>query len=495
MPRTSTSDTRSSSPVWFALPLLLTLGLYGPACLGAEWVTDDWHLIVHHLRPGDIAGEWTTATHAHAANVEGGFLWRPLTSTVYQVWGGAFGRTPPPFRFLSLLFHLANIGLVLAVARRWGAAVLPTAAVATLLAVHPLLVDAVGWVSDLYDLMATTLLLGSAWLAAGRQHLGPRVAGSAGLFLAALLCKESSVAWAAALPAALLVLRGWRGAAAHAAGLGLTAALHAQWHAAVVGAFDRSARDVLLDSPFPTVWLDYLSWPFHLPVRAGYTHLVAPGAEPLPVGGLLFILASGALLVAVRQQPVARPLAAALGTWVVLVSPGALAAAAFLNQPFRYLYLPMVLTAPLLALAAESAPARLRRVGLVAVPVALVLAWTAAVRVQAWQSEPALYEAEHVAEPDNSFAAKELGRIHVARGEVESGMALWAQALRAPPASSFVMDVQQERLDYAQAALAVGRPAEAVWALDAFVDAEAEAGRAVDPSIQQLRARAIAEAG
>jgi predicted Zn-dependent protease len=155
----------------------------------------------------------------------------------------------------------------------------------------------------------------------------------------------------------------------------------------------------------------------------------------------------------------------------------------------------MVLVAPLFALVLDRAPPRGRRLGLAAVPLALVLAWVAAGRVAAWQSETTLYEAELAAEPDNSFAAKELGRLRVGEGATDEGLALWARALRNPPASPFVMDVQRERLDFAQATLALGRPAEAVWALEDFLAAEAAAGRPIDPSVRQLHARAVQEAG
>ena len=185
---------------WLLVPVLAAAAVYLPAASGADWITDDRYLIARHLRPGDVLGEWTTATHAHAADVVGGYLWRPLTSTVYQVWAGLFGRSPTPFRLLSVLVHLLNVGLVWAAARRFGAGARAAGIGALLFALHPLGPDAVCWISDLYDVLAATFLLGGMLLALGEGRMATRVGGGAVLFLAALLSKESALAWVAALP-------------------------------------------------------------------------------------------------------------------------------------------------------------------------------------------------------------------------------------------------------------------------------------------------------
>jgi hypothetical protein len=474
--------------------------VYLPAAAGADWITDDRHLIAGHLRPGDVLGEWTTATHAHAADVVGGYLWRPLTSTLYQAWAGVFGRAPAPFRALSVLVHLLNVGLVGVAARRLGAGPRAAALGALLFGLHPLGPDAVCWISDLYDVLAATFLLGGLVLALGTGRLVARVAGGAVLFLAALLSKEAALSWAAALPAALLLLRGARPALAHGAALGITAAAHSAWHAAIVGGFERSALDLMHDSPFLATWLDYLWWPVGMPVAAGYTHLLTPGAVPLSPGGAAVVLALLVALALGARRPGggARLAAVALGLWAVMLAPGALAAASFLNQAARYLYLPLALAMPALIAAAAHGSARLppeRRWLPALVAVGWTLAWAprTLARIGDWQSEPSLYLAEHRAEPDNPFAAKELGRILFASGETDAGIALWAEAVAHPPASRYVMDVQRERLDLAQAAASVGRTGLALRCLDDFIAAEAEAGRTVDPSVLTLRARIAGE--
>ena len=469
--------------------------VYLPAAAGAEWITDDRHLIAGHLRPGAVLGEWTTATHAHAADVVGGYLWRPLTSTVYQLWAGVFGRSPGPFRVLAALSHLLNVGLVGAVSRRLGVGPRAAAIGALVFALHPLVPDAVCWISDLYDVMAAGLLLAGLWVALGPGRDLPRAALGAGLFLLALLSKEAALAWAVALPAALLWLRGWRTALPHAVGLAAVAAVHARWHAAVVGGFERSALDLMRDGPFLETWLDYLWWPLGMPVAAGFTHLLTPGELPVSLGGAVVVgvLLAAALGAIRRPGGALRALSVGLGLWVVMVAPGALAASSFLNQAARYLYLPLAVATPSLALAAARATTMLpagRRILPALIAVGWVVAWAPRTlgRVADWRSEAALYTAEHEAEPDNPFAGKELGRMLFAAGQTDAGIGLWAAAVASPPASRYVMDVQAERLDLAQAAASVGRTALAVQCLDDFIAAEAEAGRAVDPSVHALRA-------
>ncbi len=471
---------------WALLPLGLTLALYLPAAWGADFISDDRPLIPGHLHPGDILGEWTTPTHEHAAGRVGGYLWRPLTSTVYQLWGELFGRTPLPFRLLNVGVHVLDLGLLIAVARRLGASWRAAALVATAWAVHPLLPDAVCWVSDTYDLMATGFLLAAAWLALGEGRTGLRAAGGALLFLAALLSKESALAWAAALPGALLVLRGWRPALVHAAWLAPTAWLHARWHAAVVGRFRTSALDIVARGGFFEVWSDYARWPLHLPVRAGFTHLVSPETAHWSVLGL----AVATVGLAALARRATRPLAAAVGVWLVMLAPGALAAIAFGQQASRYLYLPLTLAVPFLA----ALRPRLRPWMGPALVAAWSLAWlpVTARRIAAWRDEAALFADELRHEPGNSFAMKAVGRMMVERGMAEAGLEMWRQALADPPPSSFVLDVQQERLDLAQAALRAGRPDIAAEALDAFAAEEARAGRAVDPSVTRLRERVAA---
>ena len=472
---------------WLLLPLAVGLLIYLPPCFGADWISDDRPLIAHHLRPGDILGEWTTSTHEHAANIQGGYLWRPLTSTLYQLWGGLFGRQPTPFRLLSLLVHLLNTGLVFAAGRRLGAGARTAGLVTVAWAVHPLLPDAVSWVADLYDVLASTFLLGSLLVATHRSRMA--VPGSALLFFGALLCKEAPLAWVGALPLALWLLRGWRPALAQGLVLGAVGLVHNRWHTAIVGTFEHGTGDFLRSPDFLPLWLDYLRWPLHMPVRAGFIHLVDPGATPWSLLGILFIGSGIAAGIAglVGRGSWTRSYAVAIGVYGLLLSPAAVAAVAFLSQPARYLYLPMTLAVPFLAVAAERIPLPSRWMA-----PALASAWCLAMAPPAWQrardfaGEPTLYEAEHAWEPDNPFGKMALGRGLVEQGKLAEGLALWKEAIDHPPASTFVMDVQRERLDWSVQAARVGAVPQALEVLEIFVREEEEAGRPLEPSVTAL---------
>lgn len=468
------------------IPVLLTLALYLPACFGADWVIDDRPHIPDHLRPGDLAGEWRVPTHAHAADLPG-YVWRPLPSTVYQVWAGLWGRSPAPFRLLNLLVQLLNLGLVYRVGRAVGAGALGAALLTTAWAVHPLVPDVVAWSAAAYDLQATTfLLLGLLLALAERPALLVRALGGGALFLLALLCKESSLSWLAALPLVLLLLRGWRPALSHLLVLAPVAAAHSAWHARIVGPFQTSAGDILARRwwDFLGLWTDSLRWPLTMPVRGGFTHLVVEGGEPLVPAGLLLLVVGGVGLL--RGGSAGRHLAAAVGTWALMITPGTLAALTFGQQSSRYLFTGLALA---MALLGGALPRLGRAWAGPALTAAWCLAWLPAThaRIQAWRDERALFTQELRVEPDNPFAMKCLARLMVGAGEIAPGLELWDAALQAPPPSFYLMDPQRERLDLAQAAARAGRRDLARAQLDAFLAEEQAQGRQVDPSVRALR--------
>lgn len=489
-PSTLPPAAPSQSAAWFGLPLLLTLLLFAGACFDASFISDDWPLLLNHQNKGDVLGEWVRSTHLHATGTAGGYLWRPLTASLHQVVGEALGRSPVVFRLLNLGIHLLVLLLAWSCLRVQGASARGAGLLLTAWAVHPLLPDAVCWMSDTYDLLAAALLLGAARVALATRP-GPWLrAGLAGLlFLLALLSKESSLPWVVTLPAALALLRGWREALRVGVVGALVAALHSNWHRHIVGSFEGTAIG-LADAPdLLGVWTQFAGWPLTMPVRNGFTHLVRPGEEPIGWPGLLMLpaVALAAWWLERRGARGGRGLLAALGSWVALLSPVALASVVFGQQPSRYLYLPLVLS--LIWLGGVRLPLRPQLAGGLAL--AWVLAWLPATwgRVADWASEDALYESELRMEPDNAVALSNVARLRIRRGELDLGLEAWERALAQPPPSAFVMDVQQERLDFAQTALRAGQAAAARGQLDAFLAEERRVGAPVDPSILDLSAR------
>lgn len=78
-----------------------------------------------------------------------------------------WGWWPAPYHAENLLLHLANVALLFRMGRRLGLTPLEACAVATLFAVHPLVVEPVSWGTGRKDLLSTALVFGASLLVAG----------------------------------------------------------------------------------------------------------------------------------------------------------------------------------------------------------------------------------------------------------------------------------------------------------------------------------------
>ena len=197
------------SHLWMAAPLGAAVLLFLPDVFGAGFVADDAFNLAEHARHGDILGEWTTPTYAHAGG-ERGHIWRPIPATAQHVAALVLERTGTAFRSLNLLVHLMNVALVGWLARRLGASVRAASLLALLFTTHPTLPEAVCWSSDIYDLMATTVALVAMGISLSARLDAKRLATLAVLALAGGLCKESAVAIVPAVAIAVGGLRSWR---------------------------------------------------------------------------------------------------------------------------------------------------------------------------------------------------------------------------------------------------------------------------------------------
>src|SRR5258706_452619 len=178
---------------------------------GYAFVFDDLHLIVHNAF---LKMPWS------AFNAFGHDFWhgtpfgaayyRPLVVASLALNGRLLGWGSPGFHLINMALHAANSVLLYHVARRLGAGVRGAAAVAALFAVHPVAAWPVASIVARVDLLPGLFLL-LAWgvLSAGGERRGPgRAALAGGLFLCALLSKESAAAF---LIVPLLSLRRMKG--------------------------------------------------------------------------------------------------------------------------------------------------------------------------------------------------------------------------------------------------------------------------------------------
>jgi Flp pilus assembly protein TadD len=148
------------------------------------YVYDDYHTVVENAslqHPGDIS-----ALVLHDVT-------RPLINISYAIDHALWGSTVVGYHVTNVLLHMLNVALLFALARRAedgrvGAAF----AAATLFAVHPMMTEAVGYISGRSELLCavfflSALLCGDRWLRGGGRRWA--VAAIA-LWLASLASKE-----------------------------------------------------------------------------------------------------------------------------------------------------------------------------------------------------------------------------------------------------------------------------------------------------------------
>lgn len=135
------------------------------------------------------SGVWSTWDPGHPGN-----YYRPLQFLVYLAIYELAGFSAPAFHLFMVLLHAANSAMLFLFVRRLAPGRLAFAA-AALFAVHPIHTEVVDWIAAVPDLMVTTIVLAGIWWLA-RQDAAPRgfaIAAHCGLYLAALLTKETGV--------------------------------------------------------------------------------------------------------------------------------------------------------------------------------------------------------------------------------------------------------------------------------------------------------------
>jgi protein O-mannosyl-transferase len=217
-------------PSWmgYATLVLLAVAVYANS-LSNSFITDDKLQLLGNPLVTDIhklpqlfgSGVWSFLGYR-------GNYYRPVQFSLYALLYCVFGPHALGFHCLMVMLHAANTALVYALARRLIQQSLPEQSMpdpsmpeqsvsgaawisAAVFAVHPIHTEAVDWIAALPDLLLTTLAL-AGLLAFVRQNGLPnrlQAAGHCGIYLLALLTKETGVMLLPLYAGYQWIVRGW----------------------------------------------------------------------------------------------------------------------------------------------------------------------------------------------------------------------------------------------------------------------------------------------
>lgn len=447
-------NPRSSRPpgalrsLWpLLLPLLAAVAVYHAVGTFGFVNFDDDNYVYGNPRVTDglsAAGARWAFTTGHEQ------VWIPATWLSLQLDATLAGPGPAGFHRTNLALHLAAVALTWLLARRLSGSTAAATLVALLLAVHPVNVEAVCWVTARKDVLMTPLLLGAAlaWVTAA----GPRGLLPAGALAAwAMLAKPAAVV-APLLLLLLALLPGWRGEgpgrprraqwvvlgvlALAAVVVALVTTRLAQ-HGAMGAVEAAPPAQRVLDAAGGVVrYLARLAWPAGLAVR--YPEADLRLALPAAVASALGVVAVTALLLRQRRR---LPLAAFGWLWflVCLLPSLGLVQGGQLPLGDRYVYLAALgLWLPLAAAAVRLGTTRPRlRVPLACMAVAVVVALGVAASRQAgtWRDAESLWRHALATTRDNDIAHQNLAVVLDDAGRPEEALTHLQAAIRIRPRS------------------------------------------------------------
>ena len=433
-----------------AVVALLARTLYFPFVL---W-DDDIHLYGNMLmHPPTLASLWRLCREPFFG------LYVPVTYAFW--WGVAWLALPQqgmealsawPFHLVNLLLHATNVILVYRLISCLFHRKSAATAGALLFALHPLMVEAVVWVSGAKDLFCTLFSLLALRLAlVDAGHLkGRRLALSSLFFVLALLAKPS----AAALPAMLIPLC-WIKEKSLCKSSMLTAGF---WGFAALPLIlftwrlQRADMGTLLD--FSLVerlmlaadafmfYLGKLLLPFPLLADYGRTpELVLGGpSAPYALAGVLLLALSGAWLLRGSFAPTVLALMVAA---LALLPSSGLIPFAFQHISTvadRYAYLPMVGIAVAVGSLVERFYHRQRLWRIAALGLFALFAVASWLQCAQFRDTAALFEHVLIYNPRSFSAHNNLGLIALQKGDMEPAVTHLTEALRLYPQSYKTVD-------------------------------------------------------
>ena len=389
-------------------------------------------------------------------------LWRPVATWVYGLQWALWDGNPAGFHLVNVLLNSVAAALVVLLLGQ----LLPVSAAllaGLLFAVHPVHTEAVANVVGMAELLSGTLYLGACLVCVGcRGRMGAgRVVLVAGLFLAAVLAKESAVT----LPGAVFVVDAarrnlhighlraylverWPLYAVLGVAIGLVFAGRVAVLGSLADPYPPMGAEILTGGEVSRIWTVLGTWPevfrllfFPLDLSADYTPQVIPiafGWTARSVCGLLVGL--GALVIAgwsSRRGPISpdrlSPAAVGFGVlwFVVTVSPAS--NLLFLTGVLlaeRTLYLPSVGFAAGVGWMLAQLRWERPRTGTVVVAVVLgLLCCRTIVRNPTWKDNATVFGTLLRERPESGRAQWVSGDMYMGRGDHLRGLAAYRRAI------------------------------------------------------------------
>ena len=396
----------------------------------------------HRLGAAFGSGVWTFR------GVQGNY-YRPLQFALYIGLHGLFGYSAAAFHLLMALLHAGCSVLVYFLALRLTARTRAAWAAAGLFAIHPIHTEAVDWIASLPDLMMTVLVVAAVYRFA-REAGAPRgwsIAGHCGLYLAALLTKETGVML---LPLyvgfeRITLGRNWRELRKNALLYGAMAASLAVYLAARLSALGGLApaqrvfhhlTGVEFGLSAVTMAGQYLS-ALILPLDLNYFHIFHATSGITP-GLAVSAAALGALAALAWRQR--TPAAVRYGLlWMALGIAPALNLTGVGQNVFaeRYLYLPSVGFCWIAGMAWEWWAARPSRLAWAAgIAILCVGGWVTAARNTDWRDDLTLLQVTVAQSPEAGILHNNLAGAYVQRNEFDRALEEERLAVRYEPRSA-----------------------------------------------------------
>jgi hypothetical protein len=165
----------------------MAISVYANA-LHNPFVYDDYHTVIENA-------SIRTVTNLRA------IFWhdvtRPVVNFSYAVDRAFWGPATFGFHLTSVLLHALNVILLFVLARRMQLDVLPAFAAAALFGVHPMMTEAVGYISGRSEVLCATFLLlallcADRWLHGPQERRGRWLVATLAIWVVALATKETA---------------------------------------------------------------------------------------------------------------------------------------------------------------------------------------------------------------------------------------------------------------------------------------------------------------